>query len=256
MPLAGRMLVISGKNIGRGWLGGMGCLTGVVALKKRPLSVMPWSSARARRARENPKEARMMSWKMAVVLATVLVGGVGLAAAEWVGVSGSDTKYLTPIDKRIGGQDVKLVLTGTGVRTKYFFNVYAIAGYLQEGIKVRSAAELAATDHPKMLHLVMERDVDGPTMAESFEGMVRANYPKPAFAGELKQLTDYMKSITVHKGAHVYLTHIPKIGFHCQLVGQQEILIKNPAFSKAVWDIYLGKNNVGDAVKSGLTSRL
>jgi hypothetical protein len=29
----------------------------------------------------------------------------------------------------------------------------------------------------------------------------------------------------------------------------------DPAFARAVWDIYLGRNNVGDAVKSGLVSR-
>ena len=46
------------------------------------------------------------------------------------------------------------------------------------------------------------------------------------------------------------------VGLHVAMPGKVDFLIKNPKFSKAVWDVYLGKNNVGEAVKKGLTSRL
>jgi hypothetical protein len=39
-------------------------------------------------------------------------------------------------------------------------------------------------------------------------------------------------------------------------MGKKDVFIANPAFSKAVWDIYFGKNNVGEDVKRGLVSRL
>jgi hypothetical protein len=40
------------------------------------------------------------------------------------------------------------------------------------------------------------------------------------------------------------------------VVNKGEFTIDNPAFSQAVWDIYLGKNNIGEGIKKGLTSRL
>ena len=33
-------------------------------------------------------------------------------------------------------------------------------------------------------------------------------------------------------------------------------IVNSPAFAKAVWEIYLGRNSVGEGVKTGLTSRL
>jgi hypothetical protein len=102
----------------------------------------------------------------------------------------------------------------------------------------------------------MERDVDGKDMAEAFKAAIRMNYPAPAFERELTMLTDYMRNHPVKKGDEVLLTHVPGVGLHVKLPGQGQIMIDNPAFPHAVWNIYLGKNNLGDAIKRGLTSRL
>jgi hypothetical protein len=65
-----------------------------------------------------------------------------------------------------------------------------------------------------------------------------------------------MRATTARKGEHIYLTHVPGIGLQVSAAGKADFLIKTPAFSKAVWDIYLGKKNLGEAIKKGLTSRL
>ncbi len=177
-------------------------------------------------------------------------------AAEWVGVAGSDAKFVTPLDKKIGDQDVKLRLTGVAMRKKFIFNVYAVASYVQEGAKVKTPEQVANRNVAKTLHLVMVRDVDGPTMAEAFESAIRANYPAPAFDNEIQTLTNFMRSSSVAAGDHIWLTHIPDVGFHCEMVGKTQFTIRNKDFSKAIWNIYLGPNNLGDSVKAGLTSRL
>ena len=66
----------------------------------------------------------------------------------------------------------------------------------------------------------------------------------------------FMQGQTAQKGDHIFITHIPNAGLHCSLAGKGEVLIKNAQFARAVWDIYLGKNNLGDEIKKGLVSRL
>lgn len=186
----------------------------------------------------------------------LLAGGAALSAAEVVGVRGSDTKFTTTMDITIREQPVKLTLTGVAVRQKFFLNVYAIGSYVREGASVHTAEELAVLDQPKQLHLVMERDVKGPDIAEAFLIAIRQNYPLPNFEAEVDQLTRLMRDHDLKKGDHIYLTHLPGVGLRCQIINKGEFTIENPAFSHAVWDIYLGKINVGEGVKKGLTSRL
>lgn len=185
---------------------------------------------------------------------------LGLAAttvaAEVVGVSGSNTQFTTPIEARVGGEQVKFVLTGTALRTKLLFNVYAIGSYVQDGVSVRTAEELAAGDWPKRLHLVMERDVAGKDIAEAFRSAIRQNYPAPQFASEINAMHAFVQTHQVRKGEHIWLTHIPRVGLQIDMVGKTNSLVPNPAFSKAIWDIYLGKNNLGEGIKRSLTSRL
>jgi hypothetical protein len=188
--------------------------------------------------------------------ALVLLGGAGLFAAELVGVRGSDIRFTTTMESTASGKSVKFVLTGVALRQKFLFNVYAIGSYIQEGAPVRTAEDLAIADCPKCLHLVMERTLEGKDMAEAFQVAIRANYPEPAFATEVNTLVQTMRSETAAKGDHIYLMHLPGVGLHCRLIGKTEFLIKNPQFSRAVWDIYLGKNNLGEGIKKGLVSRL
>jgi hypothetical protein len=191
-----------------------------------------------------------------LALAVLAMGGAAALAQEMVGVPGSDTQYATPVETRIGDQPVTLVLTGTALRTKYFFNVYAIGSYLQAGVSVQTAEELAAVDQPKQLQLVLERDVESKDMVEAFRAAIRLNYPDPAFAQELGMLAEAMQGLTIKKGDHVTLSHVPKVGLHCDVNGQTSFEIKNVAFARAVWEIYLGKNNIGEGIKRGLVSRL
>jgi hypothetical protein len=179
-----------------------------------------------------------------------------VSAVELVGVHGSSTQYTTTMDITIGDKPFHLVLTGVALREKFLFNVYAIGSYVLEGAAVHTAEQLAALNQPKQLHLVMERDVEGGDIAEAFRLAVRQNYPPPAFNDEVNRLVEMMREINFTKGDHIYLTHQPGIGLRCQVIGKGDFTIDNPDFSRAIWDIYLGKSNVGEGIKKGLVSRL
>jgi ferredoxin-fold anticodon binding domain-containing protein len=168
----------------------------------------------------------------------------------------SGNKYPVSIVSKVGDKEVKLTLTGVAQRKKAFFKVYTIGSYVEEGVAVHSAEELAHKDCAKQMHLIMQRDVDGESMANAFIEGIRLNYPEPKFAEQCKSLLDFMKSKGLKTGDHVWLTHVTGVGFICRMPGDKEVLIKDVAFAQAIWDIYLGNKNIGDEIKAGLTSRL
>src|SRR6478736_899645 len=94
------------------------------------------------------------------------------------------------IEREIGGKKVKLVKTGQAVRKKLIFSVYSVACYVQEDAKIRTAKEMISADCPKVLHLIMLRDVTGKSMSESLLSILRQNHPAPAFAAEAKSLKE------------------------------------------------------------------
>jgi hypothetical protein len=179
-----------------------------------------------------------------------------LSATERVGVRGSETTFPAEVEARVTGQAVQLTITGTALRAKHGVHAYAIAGYVQKGADVHSAEELAHADCPKRLHLVMERPVDGKHLAEAFRSAIRLNHAEPAFAGEIRVLEQYMRNMAAQKGEHLMMTHLPGIGLHIHVAGKVDFVIRNVAFSRAIWDIFLGKKNVSEKVKKQLTSRL
>ena len=193
-------------------------------------------------------------WVTAVV-AAVLAGGLAVAG-EMVGVVGSSTRYPTPIELSVTGKPVRMVLTGAALRRRAIISVYTVASYLQDGVRVGGAEQLIDADAVKALHLVMERDVSGADMADAIRTGIRLNHPADAFAAELGKFEAVLKGLSLTKGQHVLLTAIPKVGVRCQAFGKADVVIESPAFARAVWEIYFGRNNLGEPIKAGLTSRL
>ncbi len=168
----------------------------------------------------------------------------------------TDSRFPATITSRVGGKPLTLVLTCSALRKKYGFSVYTVASYAQQGVKIRDASDLAKADVAKQLELIFEREVDGQTMATSFRGSIGANHPAPAFSGELAKLEQYFQAHSPKQGDQIWLTHIPSVGLGCHLAGQSGIVIDGVGFARAVWEAYLGPNNIGVAIKEGLTSRL
>jgi hypothetical protein len=184
------------------------------------------------------------------------IPGVLASGSALAGPGGGDPRFPATITSKIGGKPSRLVLTGSALRKKYGFSVYSIASYVQEGAKVNDPATLVRADLAKQLHLIFERDVDGQSIATSFRGSIGANYPAPAFASELAKLDGYFMAHGARQGDEVWLTHVPGVGLGCQIVGKPGVVIQGVDFARAVWDAYLGPNNIGVAIKEGLTTRL
>jgi Chalcone isomerase-like len=197
---------------------------------------------------------KTLSRLLLVTAVAVLFGAVALG--ESVGVDGTAARYDTRIEATIGGKAVKLDLTGAGLRKKLVFKVYTIGSYVEAGAAVRSAEELAAIDCPKQLHLLMQRDVAGKEMADAVEQAIHKARGDDAFPAELKALAETMKALELKKGDHIYLINIPKKGIEYDVAGSKRVLIENCDFSRAIWEIYLGKKNIDDDLRKALVSRL
>lgn len=193
------------------------------------------------------------------LLAAALVGLGPLARvveAAGGGATASNPLFPATIDSQVGGKRMRLVLTGTAMRTWWGLSVYAIGSYVQEGAKVRDAETLVRAPVVKRLHLAFERDVDGSKMAESFREAIGMNHPAPAFATELARLERYFTAHSARRGDHIWLTYLPGAGLDCLLAGWPGVRIDNEGFAQAAWEVYLGKKNLGTAIRTGLTSRL
>jgi hypothetical protein len=166
------------------------------------------------------------------------------------------SKEATLIESKIGDRQIKMVLTGSAIRSKSIFRVYSIDSYVEQGLKIRTPQDMIDTDRPKQLRLIMLRNVNGPDMADAFTTMVRSNHPEPQFAEEVKTVAEILRGRTAKKGDEIWFTHVPKVGFQCESTGGMKHLVRNVEFSKAVWENYFGKHNVGENVKQGLLSRL
>ena len=190
---------------------------------------------------------------MRISLVTVVALGA-LACSPSFGEAQSmgETLFPAQIESAIGDHTVKLVRTGSGLRKKGDFRVYAVASYLEDGVKVQSARELAEIDRAKQLHLVFMLRVSGDDLTQAFRKIFRENHPEPAFSDELKALLNLFQKGGARNGDHVWITHIPTVGLQCRCGKQEEILIKNVDFSRAVWDNYFGKSNAGEEVKRAL----
>lgn len=188
-------------------------------------------------------------------LAAALLGLCASAVAEDSTMTVGSSRYPASIAGRSGDKPIRLRLTGAAMRTKWTFNVYSIASYVQEGTVVRTPEALAGAAVPKMLCLTFERSVGSADLAKSFREAVAMNHPAPAFKAELDALADYFEAHPVAKGKSIWLSSDPEAGFRCQMQGVPALTLPNDEFSRAVWEVYLGPNNLGETIRTGLTSR-
>jgi hypothetical protein len=185
---------------------------------------------------------------------TVAVAFGAATAGETVRVEGSSARFPTSIEVQAAGQPVRLTLTGAALRKK-IITLYSIASYLQDGVAAKTADQLAAANGVKVLVLVMERDVAGRDVADGIRMGVRLNHPADAFAPELAQIGQILQPMRLDKGDRVTLIAAPGAGLRCQVAGKAEAVVGDAAFARAVWDSYLGPNNLNAAMKSALVSR-
>lgn len=200
-----------------------------------------------------------------------------------------------------------LMLTGTGVREKLWFNVYTVGLYLdplashhllstfrgRDGKAISkdnaSYAALAKDELPRMLRLVMNRDVDTADMREAFDDSLEPRIRKAALKKDeprgLKALAAFRElfSSSTTKDArgnkvttgYKELAEGTELLFHFRPGGRLDVAITHhkksggtstsvtqnasfsePLLSDALIDVYLGRDPVSNAAKTAFATGL
>lgn len=191
-------------------------------------------------------------------VASLVVGALVATApaADPVPVKGSQVTYPPSVEVPVKDRNVKLGLTGVGLRTRVGLRVYAVASYVQDGTPVRTAEDVVKADAVRMLHLVMERTVEPADFIGAIKDAMAKSYPADKFAAEFKQLTEAVGDTAAKKGDHVTLLSVPGAGVRVRLADKVDVTVKGADFARALWEVYLGPKPVDEVLKKGLVGML
>ena len=175
----------------------------------------------------------------------VLLLPLSVSAAEVAGVNIEDKT-------RVG--DADLALNGAGLRTRLFFQVYAIGLYLPQ--KSSTPAAILAQPGPKRVAIHMLRDVGADTFTEALADGIRANHSEAeakALEARIKELSALMAEIKEAKNGMAIA--LDWTGAGTQLVVQGKPAggpIAGEDFYRALLRIWLGDKPVQDDLKKAL----
>lgn len=154
---------------------------------------------------------------------------------------------------QVAGQS--LVLNGAGLRTRFFFKVYAAGLYVSEPSS--QASVILQQSGPRMVRIVMLRDVSADTFVESLHEGLKNNHSEAQLAAlnqQIEALGSIMRALGVaKKGDQIDFTFVPAVGTRIILNGQARgAPIDGEAFFAAVLRVWIGERPADDELKRGL----
>ena len=185
---------------------------------------------------------------------TILAVTAGLALADGLEAGGVTFEPMISIVEGAGEHELRC--TGTALRKKWFFKVYAAAAYLDSGTEIGAdaGATLVSADAPKRLHLQMLRDVDSKKIVSSIDEAFEkcATVPLEEIGSEREAFRAAFSMPKLTKGTDIRFTWLPVIGLRITVDHEVLDTIENPKFAKAFFEIYFGPDPVDDGIKEDL----
>jgi hypothetical protein len=147
---------------------------------------------------------------------------------------------------------IELVATGTGLRTKFRFKVYACVSYVDATADLGSdpAAALITLDRAKQIHMKFRRDVDHEKVVNAFrEGLEKnaGDRLAPLEDVEARFLAQFVDDLK--KNDTLTLTYLPGRGLISSYNGKELGAIDDEEFASFVWAIYFGDEPVSGKMK-------
>jgi hypothetical protein len=179
----------------------------------------------------------------------ILTCAASLPAFAAVDVNG----YKFEDSVKVAGKD--LVLNGAGMRTKVIIKVYAAGLYLTE--KKSSMAEIAATDGPRRVKLMMARDLSIDSFGTAFMDGLRENTSVAERNAIVTQITKFGEMFAgvagLKKGDVMTIDWVPGVGTICELNGKKVgEVVPDVAFYNALLRIWLGEHPADRSLKPAL----
>jgi hypothetical protein len=172
-------------------------------------------------------------------------------AADAVDVIEPSTQLSFPSVVQVNdqGEEVSLQLTGIAVRSKFFVNVYALAHYMQDPVKLSQATvfdEILRDRKIKQFTLKWVHDVDLKSIREAYLTGFQKSLSADDQLHAKKAIDTYLALYT--SGAKVGDVHILRWfpgGIVTLTINEQPIgKISNPLFAKGLWGIWFNPKSV------------
>jgi len=156
---------------------------------------------------------------------------------------------------KIPDEDQKLVLNGSGLRKRAFFQVYVIGLYLPA--KKAAAADVIGAAGPKRVAIHMLRDVDADQFSGALADGIKDNHGEAeakALEPRVRQLAAIMAEMKeAKKGMRITLDWLPAAGTQVTVDGRPAgAPIPGEDFYRALLRIWLGEKPVQDDLKKAL----
>ena len=153
-----------------------------------------------------------------------------------------------------------LKVTGVGLREKTFMkvNVYSIVSYMAEGVVLRGepGQALLELDAPKMIRMDLLRSFSREKLVGAFKDVIEKNYKdRSAFAADMDTFFAYFTD-EAKEGDELIFTYLPGVGLKTVLNGQEEGVIANFAFVKALWTVWFGEKPADGNLKKNLLAEI
>ncbi|MBK7663120.1 MAG: chalcone isomerase family protein [Candidatus Methylophosphatis roskildensis] len=181
-----------------------------------------------------------------LAIAACLIAAPAFAAAEVAGVKFEDTE-------QVAGQAT--VLNGAGLRTRLFFQVYAMGLYLPK--KEASAAAAIGASGAKRVHIVTLRDLTAEQFAEALVKGFAENHDAAEMAKLQARLDEFKSTLlsigAAKKGTQISIDFVPGSGTRLLVGGNQKGKdIAGEDFYAGLLRIWLGSKPVDADLKSAL----
>jgi len=150
--------------------------------------------------------------------------------------------------------DTVLQLNGGGIRTKFFFKIYAGALYLPQ--KQTSAEAIIADEHIHRVAMYMLHELSGEKLFSAFKDAIEANHSATELAAldaQIQQMKAIFEAVNeVKPGDIILLDYLPDSGTKVTVNGTERGLIAGAPFNRALLKVWLGKHPVQDDLKKGM----
>ena len=157
-----------------------------------------------------------------------------------------------PESVMLDGTNTNISLNGVGMRTKFFFDIYIGAMYLESAVKTRDDALSQKGPKRIFMHFLYDEVTVEKLVAGWNEGF-EENLSEQQLAGLAERIQKFNAMFnTAHAGDEVLLDYLPGLGTRVTIKGKIKGVIEGEDFNHALLNIWLGDEPADDGLKEAM----
>src|ERR1700733_901302 len=146
--------------------------------------------------------------------------------------------------------DKSLILNGLGLRTEFMVKGYVGGLYLEH--KSTDARGIIKADAPKRIVMQFLHDASKKQMTDAFDQSFKDNAPdaETTFKPDSDKFLAGVEPVKV--GEQMVFSYLPGTGTTIAINGNDKLTIAGPAFSQAIFSVWLGPKPPTSSLKKGM----